>query len=1028
MVLLILLSYGADAKTLPYLIQNNSLIIDGNAYWDNGVKYQRTNDIVPYSYKGYDYANIGNIYKTYLSSNNTRDILVEYDNTSISFSLQNLYFNRLPQYKLNLTRRQVSIDSRKFNFSGDDFDYNITKSDNILKEEYYLSEKPFIPLVWTFVKANDTLVSEYYFNYTGLDLYINGNIWNGTLTNTTENITFKRNSELLYTIPYVFAVDNNNNITRFNYYLTKENGINKLGINISLTWLKNASYPVIIDPSLNLNGGSTTLDGTYYFDWLNLSNGAILSPTIYNGTGTTGNLTLFINKGINQDTTSSIIADYTGYQGGVSYGDGGKGYNNNNGGVGDPSGGSCGNDAGGGGGAGHATTGGTGGAICGGAGGVAYGNSSDLSTFMGGGGGAGGNGNGPAGSGGQPGGGIVSIFLNRSATINISGKITSKGGVGGTGRSNGGGYYTGTGGGGAAGGTILIYGDNVNLTYASINVSDGAGGPGGYIEYTSYETPGNRGSGGRIKIFYRQSYNAGSNYLGNGGTVSTQQVLTYSNVTISTSIPSSNDNLKAFFNVYSPLGVSTNYTVWYKNGVMNTSLNDTLTVLANNLTNGDTWYFQVWGNDTFGNGSVYTSNSVIIGSSNSAPSFTTLTLQPTTIKYNKNITVNASGIVDDSASWQGRFYYINDTGYRIYFINSSFVTNAYVNVSIKIPWNDGLTHTIYAEINDSGNITGQSPLVSVPQSATFTSDITAPTLVTSSLSASSITLGDTVLISAQFDGQNANISSALVRVERPDASIANWTMTCGSGANVTCTYSYTSTASIGQYFIRFFYPTDDSGNSGSISSSLTFTASAASSGGGGGGGGGGNLQDKVVVVNAPAANISTLLPQVNFVNQTDIRSTADLEKIGQCLSSNLMLSSACAGGTINIVTNPMNYWVLIGAFLASFGIAWFLAIYNQKKIAWFTDPAIFGVAAITITMILTLVGLNMFFFNYLFNDSKPLYMTASFALWSVFVSAAGFQLMYGGKRNRTFEFIIGTPVKESNDWAHKEWSKMVGKK
>lgn len=143
----------------------------------------------------------------------------------------------------------------------------------------------------------------------------------------------------------------------------------------------------------------------------------------------------------------------------------------------------------------------------------------DLSQgYGGGGGGGGGNGDSTGGqcleygqnglSGGIGGSGLriysPTIYIN--GTINMNGANGGTGGAGGYGTGTGEGGGGGGGGGGSSGGTILLDGNNVNITNATFNVAGGSGGTGGAGGAGSPGgTAGGNGGigyGGRFKVFY----------------------------------------------------------------------------------------------------------------------------------------------------------------------------------------------------------------------------------------------------------------------------------------------------------------------------------------------------------------------------------------------------------------------------------------------------------------------------------------------------------------------------------------------
>ena len=100
-------------------------------------------------------------------------------------------------------------------------------------------------------------------------------------------------------------------------------------------------FSIFVSPSvatsLEINGGSQTLDGDHTYDYVNITNGGVLYVTPYDGTGTTGRLNLTIVHDLNVDSTSSINGYKSGYRGGnwttvalggepIGYGGGANGY------------------------------------------------------------------------------------------------------------------------------------------------------------------------------------------------------------------------------------------------------------------------------------------------------------------------------------------------------------------------------------------------------------------------------------------------------------------------------------------------------------------------------------------------------------------------------------------------------------------------------------------------------------------------------------------------------------------------------
>jgi len=200
----------------------------------------------------------------------------------------------------------------------------------------------------------------------------------------------------------------------------------------------------------------------------------------------------------------------------------------------------------------------------------------------------------------------------------------------------------------------------------------------------------------------------------------------YTNVTLSPSTPTNSENLTVSFSVSDIESDSiTNCTRWYKDSVLQITLNDSLIVLAfGNTTNGEKWRVDVFGNDGYENSTPIPSNEVIIGSSNAPPTFTSLSISPSTGQIGTVITINASGITDDSQVWRAQTYYLINGGSKVYLGNSSWSSLSYIEYTVNSPWSDSGTYVIYTNIYDSGNLTGYENLTSSPLSQYFVSQLT----------------------------------------------------------------------------------------------------------------------------------------------------------------------------------------------------------------------------------------------------------------------------------------------------------------
>jgi len=225
---------------------------------------------------------------------------------------------------------------------------------------------------------------------------------------------------------------------------------------------------------LIVDGTTLTLDGSHSYAQVQVINGGRLTVTPYDGTGTTGTLTLIAEQ-IEVDASSAIIADSAGYRGQA---------NADGEGPGGGQGGSCCTDAGGGG--GHGGAGGTGlGDGCSGSqgsGGAAYADLTAVDIDMGSGGGAAGTADGDDGGTGGTGGGAIWL---EAEVILLDGELTALGGSGST--TNGDAM------GGGAGGGVLVFANELYCG-GTIRVSGGGGG--------ISDDGGGGGAGGVVKQFY----------------------------------------------------------------------------------------------------------------------------------------------------------------------------------------------------------------------------------------------------------------------------------------------------------------------------------------------------------------------------------------------------------------------------------------------------------------------------------------------------------------------------------------------
>lgn len=493
----------------------------------------------------------------------------------------------------------------------------------------------------------------------------------------------------------------------------------------------------------------------------------------------------------------------------------------------------------------------------------------------------------------------------------------------------------------------------------------------------------------RVRSFDQYHYSDWSQII--NYTENTAPVL--SNVTISPSSPLISDNLTAFYTATDAQSDTlTNNISWYKNSILNTSIGNNTVVNSSNLTAGDSWYFIATSSDSYETTSVQ-SSSIIINSSNSPPTFQYLNITPSYgIKYNKTFTINASQITDDSTSWRLETYYLNGTN-RTYLYNSSYVSTSNIESSVIYnPFSDGLTHEIYGYIYDSGNATGQQNLSSSEHIASLISSVSALTLNSSSVSSSSISTGASITISSQINGTGANISSVLVRVTRPDATVANWSMSCNDSPLSNCTYAYLFTSDQGTYTINYFYATDDSGISTTLtpSPSLTFIASTPTTVITSPSGGGSGTQTTIIKLIDNATNKTlSILPTIELRNITSISTSEQLKSMGDCLSSDILLSTTCTTSSKLIITDISNIWVYISAYISSIITIFLMTLIDRKRRNLFIDTISYGTITILFLLVFSLIGFNLYFANYILNNASSGIISLSIGIWSFLITIIG---------------------------------------
>ena len=294
------------------------------------------------------------------------------------------------------------------------------------------------------------------------------------------------------------------------------------------------------------------------------------------------------------------------------------------------------------------------------------------------------------------------------------------------------------------------------------------------------------------------------------------------------------------------------YYKWYKNSILQPALT-TSTVGSSNTSNGELWKVGIIPNDGYENGTEVQSQTVEIGSANSAPTLTGISIDKSyPLKRYVNFTItseNASDPNNDPRKLEvGSATGLSDLGVGEYFSNGNES-----NIIIAMPFYDGNTHTLYIRLNDS-NLTSQEYTIVIE------SDTTLPVLNSESVSPATGTQGTPFGITINTTSLNSTISTVTVNVARPDATAANWTLT--NTVNDTWYYNYVATSDLGTYTVNYFTITDASDNIKTATSSLSATITAAVVAGTGPGGGSGS-GSTTTIINATLGDLTLSPPRLD---------------------------------------------------------------------------------------------------------------------------------------------------------------------
>jgi len=685
-----------------YLIYDNSdgsqsFVSDNILRYKDGNEWKKTKDIISYDYSKKVYSFTEGVYSVVVNkdSSATNFVSFTYNDETIGISAKQ---TNKAEAIYDSTNKVLTYEN-----VWDNIDINYTFLPLELKEEIIINEDPQEDLYLTFKLDTDAKIKDK-----------DNKEWDKETDKSMDKVKFEKDGKFIAEIPEIYAYDANDKVIPITQTFKLSGSDLELELYIFKNYTRDATYPIVIDPSLSVSIDSQ-ICGHYEYDTVD-----IIASTVtvcdYNANGTSGFLNFTATNYINATTSSIITAVGAGYSGGDNAGAGSNGEGVGNGTYGKKFVGPS-NAGGGGGGAGHAGLGGntshevyesTGQGV----GGLSYGNSteipSNLTEAMGSGGGSGAPNSGGDNLGGKGGngGGVIYLYSPNMILDNIQIKVNSDHG-------NVAGSEAG-GGGGGSGGSIILYSlGTINISSSNISTHGGTGGN------NAWTGSGGGGSGGRIKIFYLTLYNdsslfnvlagaqtfGGSSSVPANGTIYFQNIanepIINSNVTSPleitlgnvfnvtadvTDLEGSSDIQGVYFNLTSPNGTLVIDSV---NG---SHISDDWTSSSYTIDLNGTWQVDIEARDSYDLTDTETFTFEVADSPSITPSTYVFAIKQNELE---NVTINITNPATTGFDWI--FYEvsgeeINDTWFNISFSenittssNNTNVTDLIINIESNAP-------------------------------------------------------------------------------------------------------------------------------------------------------------------------------------------------------------------------------------------------------------------------------------------------------------------------------------------------------
>ncbi|MEK6934378.1 MAG: DNRLRE domain-containing protein, partial [Nanoarchaeota archaeon] len=206
-------------------------------YLDNGEYRPINTRIVP---SGSNYGVTKSIYKAFFKNLN-EGIRIEDDDSYINFIPISLGTDPINIGSISAIGNKLVYEG----VFGKGIDLEYEYESNRLKEKLIIQDSGSLS------QFNGDYLDLDFIIDSDLDFYVNGEKWDKITTKeTTENIELRFNSVTLFNLAKPSAVDSDRNLANLIYHLEEKEGGLHLIIKVPKTFLDNAVYPVIIDPTV----------------------------------------------------------------------------------------------------------------------------------------------------------------------------------------------------------------------------------------------------------------------------------------------------------------------------------------------------------------------------------------------------------------------------------------------------------------------------------------------------------------------------------------------------------------------------------------------------------------------------------------------------------------------------------------------------------------------------------------------------------------------------------------------------------